>query len=330
MKNGSIIAVSALLALVLSAGFAAAAEQYPTKPVTLVNPVSVGGSTDVLGRLWANVAEKYLGKPIVVVNKTGGGGWLGNVYVRDSNPDGYNLALIMSSRVTAIEWELVNGRKPPIAFDQFTYIGAMSKSPALVVTPYDRPWKNLKDLLEYARSNPLSSCSGALYAGSHVPLEMVLRAAGIKISGTRHVAYVGGGPCIQALIGGHYDMATQFPTSVISLMQAKKLRILAVLADKRLESIPDVPTCRELGIDAIFWMDQAIGVPLKTPAPIVEKLRTVFKQTVEDPQFIKMVEDLGDKVTPAYGDDVVKEWDDMTKRVRAIFAEVIKENPPQK
>jgi tripartite-type tricarboxylate transporter receptor subunit TctC len=255
----------------LMIGFVPAAD-YPTKPITLINPMPPGGTLDVQARAWAAVAEKYLGQPVAVVNKPGATGMVGAVAGAQASPDGYTLTVASVNFTNAIEWERANGRKPPFNYDDFVYLGSFTMSPTLVIVPYDSPYKSLQDLVKDARAKPgqLAYCSGGLYGMSHLPIAIFAEATGLKF---RHVPYKGGGPCLQAVVGKHVDFAFQYPPTSLPLMRGNKLRILAVAGARRLKSIPDIPSFKDLGIKAEYYGWVGIAAPRNTPLPIVEKLR---------------------------------------------------------
>jgi tripartite-type tricarboxylate transporter receptor subunit TctC len=319
----NIIGLTMSLMLVIGLSVAEAAE-YPTKPITLICPAAAGGSIDIMGRMFASVAEKYLGQPVIVLNRTGAGTMVGTAEGARANPDGYTLTIGSTASTIIVESEIASGRTPPFTRDDFIPIGSWASSPTLVVVPYDHPWKTLADLIKDCKTKPAhyAFCSGGTFSSSHFPAEIFLRAAGIK---ARHVPYVAAAPCISALVGGHVDFATQYPSTCIPLARGNKLRILAVQDDKRCKSLPNVPTVKELGIDAMYRMWQGILVPKKTAQPVVEKLREVFKKVVEGESFIGMVEKTGDEVTLMMGIELAKYWEKESEELARLYKQMIKE-----
>jgi tripartite-type tricarboxylate transporter receptor subunit TctC len=299
------------------------AADYPTKPITLINPFSPGGSHDMLGRAFASVAEKYLGQPVIVVNKPGASGQIGGLAGAQAGPDGYTLTENSASMTGALEWEIAEGRKPSYTRHDFVNIIALNMSPPLVIVPYNSPWRTLTNLINDCKAKPghYAFSSGGLYAMSHIPAELLMKAVGITC---RHVPYNGGGPAITAVVGGHVDFATQFPSSSLPLVKGNKLMVLAVQGDRRLKSIPDVPTVTELGIAAEYYAWVGICAPIKTPKPVVEKLREAAKKVVADKAYIDMIENLGDEVRSMNGEELSKYWDAESERVANLFKELIK------
>src|SRR5512139_2710062 len=184
MKGIKILAclVGCVFGLVSLAGGA----DYPTRSITMINPMPPGGTLDLQARAFASVAEKMIGQPMVVVNKPGATGMVGGLAGAQAAPDGYTLTVGSVNLTNAIEWEIANGRKPPFTRHDFIPIGSFTMSPTLFIVPYDSPYKTLSDFIKDAKSKPgqLAYCSGGLYGMSHLPLEIFARAAGLSL---RHV-----------------------------------------------------------------------------------------------------------------------------------------------
>jgi tripartite-type tricarboxylate transporter receptor subunit TctC len=317
------------LVLVLTLGFGVSpvcAADYPNRPITLINPYPPGGFLDVPGRAFAAAAEKILGKPVVVVNKAGAAGMIGSVAGAQAAPDGYTVTMGCTTITCAVEWELANGRKPLTTRQDFIPIGAYILSPTLISVPTDSPWKTLDDLIRDCKAKPghYAFSSGGLYGMSHVPAELLMKAAGIKL---RHVPHKGGAPALAAVVGGHVDLTTQFCPSTIPLYRGNKLRVLAVQSDRRLKSIPEVPTVKELGVDAEYNAWIGLLVPKDTPAPIVKKLREVLESSVKDKKFIETIETAGEVVHYMDHEQLTRFWDNESAQVAKIWAQLPKEAP---
>jgi len=300
-----------------------AVAEYPTRPITLIDPYPPGGTLDIQARAFAAIAEKLLGQPVVVVNKPGAAGMIGSAEGAKAAPDGYTLTVGCTANTCTIEWEIANGRKPPVNKESFILIGSFTLSPTLVVVPYNSPWKTLADLIKdcQAKADHYAFSSGGLYGMSHIPAEILMKAAGFK---ARHVPYKGGGPALSAIVGGHVDFATQFPPTSIPLYRGNKLRVLAVQSDKRLKSIPEVPTVKELGVDAEFYAWVGIMTPKGTPREIVEKLRGVVARAAQDEAFVKAIENLGDEVRYMNDQELDKHWDHESETFGKLYKELIK------
>ncbi|MDI7259218.1 MAG: tripartite tricarboxylate transporter substrate binding protein [Thermodesulfobacteriota bacterium] len=322
-KIMSITGILLVLILTIGSGLVGATD-YPTKPITIINPNPPGGGHDVIGRAFASVAEKHLGQPMVVINKPGASGMIGMLAVAQAAPDGYTIGLDSTTTTNALEWEIANGRKPSFTRNDILPVGCITINVPLVVVPYNSPWKTLSDLIRDCKAKPdfYAFCSGGLYGGSHLPAEVLMKATGIK---ARHVPHKGGGPCLSALVGEHVHFATQWPATSIPLARGKKLRILAVQDDRRMKSIPDIPTVKELGIDAEWGQWLGFSVPQNIPAPILERLKGVVKKVAEDESFIKIVEGQGAEVYYMSSEDVIKYCEKESKEVAKVYKHLLEE-----
>jgi tripartite-type tricarboxylate transporter receptor subunit TctC len=320
-----ILAMAIPILCILLATQGAVAADYPSKPITLINAWAPGGTLDIQARAFAALSDKYLGQPIAVVNKPGASGMIGGRQAAQATPDGYTLTVGSSNNTCAIEWEIANGRKPAFVRGDFTTIGSFTMSPALVVVPLNSPWMNLADLIRDAKANPgrYAFSSGGLYQGSHIPAELLMKAAGFK---ARHVPTTGGGPALTAVVGGHVDFATQFPSTSIPLAEGKKLRILAVQGSQRIPAIPDIPTVKELGIDAEWYLWVGILTPKKTPVEVVRKLREATDKIAKDPVFLQTIEKTGDKVRYMNGEELAKFWDLESDKLAKVYAQMPKDS----
>ena len=329
MKKGfKIIGMLGVLILFTANAFVFAAE-FPSKAITVIVPRPPGGSRDVIARTFASVGEKLLGQPIVVINKAGAGGFAGGLAGAQAPPDGYTLTLTSSADTCAIEWEIASGRKPPFTLNDFVTIGSFTLSPPLVVVPYNSPWKTLADLIKDCKAKPnhYAYAVGGMYGSVHMSTEIFMNAAGIK---ARNVPFKGGGPALTAIVGGHVDFSLQMPSTAINLARGNKLRILAGMGDSRIDSIPDVPTMKELGVNAKNYQMLGLLAPKKTPRPVVEKLKGILAKTVKDKSFIDAVEKTGEDPYYMDGDELSKYLEQESKLIAKIMTELPKEEEPKK
>ena len=316
-----VLTLTMAVSLALSPVYAA---EYPTRPISLISVYPPGGFFEVPGRAFAAAAEKLLGKPVVILNKPGAAGMIGTVAGAQAAPDGYTLTMGCTTISCANEWELANGRKPLATRQDFVLMGSYILSPTLISVPTSSPWKTLNDLIKDCKAKPghYAYSSGGLYGMSHVPAELLMKAAGIQC---RHVPHKGGAPALAAVVGGHVDFTTQFCPSTIPLYRGNKLRVLAVQNDRRLKSIPEIPSVKELGIDAEYQAWIGIMAPKGTPAPIVKKLREVLESVVKDKTFIDTIETAGEVVRYMNHEELAKFWDNESGQIAKIWAQLSKE-----
>jgi tripartite-type tricarboxylate transporter receptor subunit TctC len=310
-----------ILSISLITGSVVAAD-FPSKPISILCISPPGGSHDIIARAFASVAEKFLGQPVVVVNRTAGGGVVATEEVIRSAPDGYTLFVDSTVTGSQIVWEIVNGRKPPFVLDDLMPLGSFTLSPGVVAVPYNSPWKTLDDMIRACKAKPdhFAFCSTGMYRGTQMPAEILINVTGIS---TRHVPMEGWAPCGNALVGEHVDFATPWPSASIPLIRGNKLRALAVLADRRLKFLPNIPTAKELGVDAEWYQWIGISAAKKTPSAIAEKLKDVAKKVAETKSFIDIIANQGDEVRFMNSDELakfrVRELEKATKLVKQLI-----------
>ncbi len=290
-KCGGLMLAGIILSLLAWAGQVRAAEDFPTKPVTLVIPVGAGGSHDLTARALASVAHQYLGQPLIIELKPGGGGAIGEDYVAKSKPDGYTLVFGgpgWSSTLPAIEGRS-HGPDTLMAVARINYGTVVwNVNPA-------KPWKSLKDLVEWAKANPgkLIHATTGPWGASDLPMKQMMKQYGFTAN---LVPYDGGGPALVAVLGGHADSVINPLPQMLPHIRAGKLRAIAVLDSKRESDLPDIPTAKEQGYDVEYTLWRAVLAPKGTPRPIIEKLASAFKGMTEDKSFQALIKQLGDDV----------------------------------
>ena len=291
------------LALFLVIGISLAAPagsaDYPTKPVSLVAAFTPGGTADLHARALAPTLEKILKQPIEVINKPGTGGALGSAYVASAKPDGYTILLGLSYMSYMPEVDMLFNRPPTFKYDQFEAIALLSKDPAIFVVNSAGPYKTVADVVADAKKRPdmVKYSSAGFYSTLHVAMEAFVKAAGIKM---KHIPHKGGNPATIALLGGHVDCLAVPPSVVKGQVDAGALRVLAVWSDKRLAAYPEVPTLKELGYDAEFYVWAGMFAPKGTPPQVIQVLRDAVRKAVREPAFAKAMENIG--TPPVYLD----------------------------
>ncbi len=310
-------AVVAALAVSFSAA-AFAQEQYPTRPITMVVAFPPGGVADITGRPTAIAMERVLKQRIIVENRPGAAGATGNAYVAHSKPDGYTVLMALSSISVIPEAERMQGHKPPYELSDFAPIALISADPVVLVVREDAPWKTVKDFVSDAQARPgkISYSSSGIFGALHMPFTLLEHATGTTLW---HVPYNGGGPAVQALLGGQVDSTVGGPAAMIGQIRAKKFRPLASFGGKRLASLPDVPTLKEIGIDAEYYIWAGLMVPADTPAAVQQKLRDTARQAVNDPDFRNAMSKVETPISYLDAPEFRKYWDaDATKLAAAV------------
>ncbi len=284
MKRRTLVAASLLLPWP-----AAAQETYPAKPIQLIVPFPPGGVADITARPLAHVMGRLVKQSVVVVNKAGAGGSVGATQAARATPDGYTLLVALSSISVLPVADRLQGRPAAYELDQFAPVALISADPTVLVVRADGPYKTLKDLVDAAKAKPgtINYGSSGVYGTLHVAMEIFAHAADIKMF---HIPYQGGGPAVAALLGGQIDALASGPAPAIGQIKAGKMRALAAWGDKRLAAMPDVPSMKELGYDAIFYIWSGLFAPAAVPQPVMTALREMVKRTVEDAEFKEAME----------------------------------------
>jgi len=308
------------LALVAAAVPAGAEEPYPARPVTIVVPFPPGGIADVTARPLAAALERGLKQPFVVTNKAGAAGAVGMQSVAVAKPDGYTLLLGLVSISIIPEVDGLFGRPPAYTRDQLVGIARLNADPPLLVVNAELPWKSLKELLEDARkrSGEITYASSGIYGASHVPMEMLLHAAGgLRM---RHLPTTGGAPATTAVLGKHAALWASPPALAIPHVKAGKLRALATWGATRLAAFPEVPTLKELGYDVEYYLWAGLFAPRGIPPAVLKTLRDGTRQAVQDPEFKSAMEKIQTPIAYQDADEFKTWWD----RDAGILADVIK------
>jgi tripartite-type tricarboxylate transporter receptor subunit TctC len=290
---------------------------FPARPIQIVALASPGGTADLHARALSPALEQYLKQSVAVVNKAGAGGALGCQIVATSKPDGYTLLLGLSSISWFPEVDVLFGRTPTYQLDQFKPIARLSADPTILVVKSDSPWKTVAELVADAKSRPLEIRYGSagFYSTLHLAMEMFSKSAGIKM---RHIPYTGGGPAMVALLGGHVDALSIPPSVAFPQVKAGTLRVLAGWGGKRIDVFPEVPTLKELGYDAEFYIWAGLFAPQATPAPIHKILVDATRQAVDSPVFKSAMEKMKTPIVYMAPDEFQKYWDAETKRLNAV------------
>jgi tripartite-type tricarboxylate transporter receptor subunit TctC len=306
---------------------AAKAEDYPSRPVTMVIPFAAGGPTDVLGRVIADRMSQLLGQQVVVENVGGAGGMTGVLRVAQSPPDGYTIAL--GTVGTHAQNQTLYKRPLYNAATDFTPVALMAQVPLVLIARKDLPVNNLQEFIAYAKAHQDKMSFGSAGAGSATHLGCVLLNAAMGVD-IQHVPYRGTGPAMQDLAAGRIDYLCEIVTTALPQIQGGTVKPIAMLSLDRSPVLPNLPTANESGLpkfEAYTW--NAIFLPKGAPREIVNKLQTVIADTMKTPAVKDRLQGLGvtvvpaDKQTPEYLDKFVKsEIDKWAAPIRASGAEV--------
>jgi len=314
--NKLIIAAAAALAIVTSAD----AENFPSRPITIIVPFSAGGPTDALARVLGDRMRQALGQTIVVENVTGAGGTLGVARAVRAAPDGYTLS------IGHLGTHVINGAIYPLTFDlvkDLDPVALIASNPMMIVSKNDVPAKNLKELIAWIKANDgkVTAGTAGLGSGAHFSGVYFEQLIGAKL---QFVPYRGTGPALLDLVAGQIDLIVDQASNSLPQVKAGKIRPYGITADKRLAAAPDVPTVDEAGLPGFYvelW--SAIWVPKGTPKDIIAKLNAAVVEALADPVVRKRLAEVGleipprDKQTPealaAHQQAEVKKWWPMIK-----------------
>lgn len=262
-----------------------AAENYPTRAINMIVPLPPGGVADMTARPLAAAMEPVLKQPVVVVNKAGAGGLVGIQFAAVSKPDGYTIMLALASVPYLHEIDRLFNRPQSYTPESFIPLAMLTADPLVIAVHNDSPWKTVGDFVADAKKRPgeIKQGSAGIYSVMHVGAELFFSKAGIKLG---HIPYNGGGPTLSALLGRHVDCAAFGPSVIVAQMKAGTVRPLVVLGERRLDSMANVPTAKESGFDAEFYIWSGVFAIKGTPEPAVKVLREAIREAVKKPQFI--------------------------------------------
>jgi len=286
-----LVAAAAALTIVTSA----AAQDYPSRPVTMVVPFAAGGPTDVVARILAEGMRASLGQPVVIENVTGAAGSIAVGRVARAAPDGYTLSIGHWST------HVVNGAIYKLPYDLLTDLAPVSllvSNPQLIVANPKVPAADLKSLVEWIKTNPDKVSAGTAGAGSASHI------GGIYFQNFSHtsflfVPYRGTGPAMQDLISGQIQIMIDQSSNSLPQVRNKLIKAFAVTSKTRLAVAPDIPTVDEAGMPGFYisvW--HGLWVPKDTPKPIIAKLAAAVRAAFADPATRKRFLDLGQEIPP--------------------------------
>ncbi len=294
------------------------AQDYPTRPITIIVPFGAGGPADVTARLIGNILQENFGQPFVVENRTGAGGVIGTLAAAKSPPDGYTL-LMVSNTQTANE-SLAPNRKYDLMRD-LAPIAPVNYSDLVIVVHPQVPAKTLREFIALAKSQPgkLNYASSGQGTPYHMAGELFKTMAGIDVV---HVPYRNSGEARTGVIGGQVQMMIDAVPAMAPNIRENQVRALATTGKARSSVLPDVPTANEAGVpgyDATIWL--GVMAPAGTPKPIIDKLNAAINTVIKRPDVVKLWAEQGAipmSMTPEQFDkylrgDIVK-WAEVVKK----------------
>lgn len=286
MRKRSFIAGAAFM---LVAGAAAAADDFPTRPIRIVVASAAGGWLDVNARLVGQAMSEKLGQPVLVENRTGADGRIGTQYVKNAPADGYTMLAVAPSVVVTPALKTDPGYD---VFNDFATIGPMARGVFLIVSGPDGPDKSFREFAARARANPdkISYASPGNGSLGYLASEALLKQAGLKVQA---VPYKGAAPTVPDVIAGRVAFTAAAPGSVMTLVRSGKMRVLGVTSAQRLPMAPEIPTLAEQGLaNFTFYQYHGLLVPAGVPDNVVQKLSEALRWALtRDPVKQRMKDD---------------------------------------
>ena len=291
MKTLAILTVIAAVSSVQ-----AAAQEWPTRPLTIVVAYAPGGASDVVARILASAMSEGLGQPIIVENVAGAGGMIGAAQVAHAVPDGYQFlagaAGVLAQNQSLYKHPLYN------SLADFAPVGLIATSPAILVTRKNFPANNLPEFIAYTKSHQNSMQFGSPGAGSGPHITCMLLNAAIGIS-VVHVPYRGASLAYQDLLADRLDYMCDFISTALPQIEGQSVKALATLTRERTRALPDLPTADEQGLtgfDAPGWY--ALALPKGTPDAVVRRLNKAMNDALARPDVRDRLTQLGNTVVP--------------------------------
>jgi tripartite-type tricarboxylate transporter receptor subunit TctC len=301
-RTAALIVALAVAVLAVVAG--ARAQDWPTRPVTMVVPFAAGGPVDVLGRILAQYLTEVIGKQVIVDNVPGGGGMSGSLRVSQAAPDGHTFVL-GSIGTHALNQTL--SRKPLYnAATDFAPVALIADVGLVLIARKDLPIDDLAQFIAYAKANQAKMQFGSGGAGtsSHIGCVLLNQTIGVD---TMHIPYRGGGPAMADLVAGRVDYVCNIASTVGQAIEAKQVKAIAALTRERSPILPDLPTAHEQGLagfEAYTW--NAVLLPKGTPSALVTRLNEALVTVMDNPAFRERLHTLGllvvapERRSPAY------------------------------
>jgi tripartite-type tricarboxylate transporter receptor subunit TctC len=273
----------------------AAAQEFPSRPITLVMPYAPGGPGDVITRVFAGAMQKTLGQQVVVENPAGASGSIGTARVARARPDGYTLLMIHVSHATNVA---MYKSLPYHPVDDFEPIGRATSGPMLIAARNGFPARNLNEFVAYARANAprISLAHAGVGSASHLCGLMLMNALGVKFN---EIPYKGTGPALNDLLGGQVDLLCDQTSGTVPSVKAGKIQAYAAAGRARIASLPDMPAIAEAGVQGVdINISFGLYAPKSTPRPVLERLTAALQAAVVDPEVRQRLDSMGISAVP--------------------------------
>jgi tripartite-type tricarboxylate transporter receptor subunit TctC len=311
-----------LTAAMLVQPVAASAQEYPTRPVSMVVAAAAGGPIDVFARIMAERMSPALGQRIIIENVGGGGGTLGGQRVVRAEPDGYTT--LLGTIATHANPQLYSDKPLYDPLNDFVPVVLMAEIPLILIARKDLPANNFEEFVAYAKANEglLNYGSAGVGSSAHLGCVMLEQAIGTKF---QHVPYRGTGPAMQDLIAGRIDFLCDIAVTAVAAVNNGNVKALANLSTTRSAVLPDLPTAAEKGLPTVAaYTWAALFVPKNTPEAVVTKLNSAAVAAMEGKGLREQLEKVAatlvapERRTPAYAATFVKsEWDKWGAAIKA-------------
>ncbi len=278
------------LSVLLGLTGAARAQDFPTRPVTMVIPFAAGGPQDTIGRIVAQRMGEILGQQVVVENVGGAGGMIGSKRVADANPDGYTM--ILGSVGTHAQNQTLYKKPLYNAASDFTPVAFLAQTPIALITRKDLPPNDFKEFIAYAKANQekMTYGSAGIGAATHLACVVLDSAMGTKIT---HVPYRGTGPAMQDLQGGRIDFLCEIIANAKPQIDGGTVKGIAIMTKQRSPILPNLATSGEQGLDVQAYTWSALFLPKGAPDPIVKKLNSAAIAAINTPAVKERLQGLG-------------------------------------
>src|SRR5687767_14410421 len=295
----------------------------------MIVPFPPGGVADIVGRPLAAEMEKVWKQPVVVTNRTGAGGAVGMAAAAKAAPDGYTILMALSSVSIFPVSDRIQGRAPAYEMKDLAPIALITADPTVLIVGADSPWKTLQEFVATAKAYPgqINYSSSGVYGTLHVAMEIFANAAGIKLF---HVPYQGGGPALTALLGGQVHALASGPAPAVGQIKGGKVRALASWSTERLALLPEIPTFKELGYDAEFYIWSGVFAPAPTPAPVLGRLREAVRTAANSTEFRGAMDKVSTPVSYLDAPEFQRYWERDAKRLAGAIEKIGKVEEPAK